>query len=158
MRRARLAPALVAAALLAGCGQTNPALIPEDRAQAVLDAIDQVQSACDDSNVQDAQRAVADLSAQVNELPRSVDSKLKRNARQWVVQIQRRVDRDCKADATPTPTPTETETPTPTPTETETPTPTPTPTATETPTATATPTATVTPDTGGAPGPDGEQP
>jgi hypothetical protein len=110
MRRATLAPALVAVALLAGCGQTNEALIPQDRAQAVLDAVDQVQSACDDHDSQAAQQAVADLSAQVNELPRTVDAKLKRNARQWVVQIQRRVDRDCKAEETPTPTPTPTET------------------------------------------------
>ena len=45
MRRAMLAPALIAAALLTGCGETNRALISEDRAQALQVAIDQVDSA-----------------------------------------------------------------------------------------------------------------
>jgi hypothetical protein len=158
MRRATLAPALVAAVLLAGCGQTNTALIPEDRAQALLDTVDQVQSACDDGDTQEAQKAVADLSASVNELPRKVDGKLKRNLRAWVTQVQRRIDRDCKAEETPTPSPTETETPTATETPEPTETATPTPTVTETPAPTETAAPTETPDTGGAPGPDGEQP
>jgi hypothetical protein len=164
MRRALLAPALVAAALLAGCGGTNDDLIPEDRAQALETALDQVQSACSEGNEQDAQAAIDDLSARVNELPRKVNAKLKRNMRQWVKQIDDRADNDCQPEETPTPTPTETETPTPT----ETATPTETPTATETATPTETPTETATPtetpDSGGAEGPggggtrDGDQP
>jgi hypothetical protein len=156
MRRVTFAPALIAAALLAGCGETNRALIPEDRAQALQNTLDQVESACADHDTQGAQRANDNLSAQVNELPRRVDSDLKRNMQDWVQQIDKRIDRDCKEEATPTPTPTETETPTPTPTATETATPTPTPTATETATPTPTPTATETPDTGGTTAPPGE--
>jgi len=59
MRRATLAPALIAAALLTGCGETNRALISEDRAQALQEAIDQVESACSEHNAQDAQQAIA---------------------------------------------------------------------------------------------------
>jgi membrane-bound lytic murein transglycosylase len=154
MRRTVLAIALVAAALLAGCGQTNPALIPSDRAQALQDTVDKIQSACSDHDVQGAQQAAAEASAQINELPAKVDRRLKRNMRDWVNQIESRLDRDCQAKTTPTPTPTQTETPTPTPTPTatETPTPTPTPTATETPTPTPTPTPTV-PGNGGTQAP-----
>ena len=75
---------------------------------------------------------------------------LKQNIQDWVEQIDRRIDRDCKEEEeTPTPTPTETETPTPTATETPTPTPTATETPTPTPTPTVTPAPTTTPDTGG---------
>ena len=168
MRRAMLAPALAAAALLAGCGQTNQALIPEDRAQALLQALDDVERACDARKGQATQKAIDDLSAQVNELPPKVSAKLKRNMRQWVAQIERRADRDCQAEekSTPTPMPTETATPEPTETATATATATPTETATPTPTRTATPTATATAtatptttaDSGGAQAPGDEQP
>jgi cell division septation protein DedD len=160
MRRAMLAPALAAAALLAGCGQTNTALIPDDRAQALQDVLDQVETSCTDGDPVEAQRAVDDLSAQVNELPRKVNTRLKRNLHDWVGQIERRIDRDCEpaAEETPTPSPTQTETPEPTETPTETPPPEATETPTATPTATETPAPTTTPDSGGAPAPGDEQP
>jgi TolA-binding protein len=159
MRRATLAPALIAAALLAGCGETNRALIPEDRAQALQDAIDQVESACNDHNVQDAQQASDDLSAQVNELPRRVDAELKQNLQDWSQQIDRRLDNDCEAEETATPEPTETATPEPTETATPEPTETatPEPTETATPEPTETPAPTETPDTGGTTGPPGDE-
>ena len=149
MRRATLAPALIAAALLAGCGESNRALISEYRAQALQEAIDQVESACADNNVQDAQQAIDDLSARVNELPRRVDNKLKQNLQDWVQQIDGRLDRDCEEEE-----PEPTETPTAEPTET------PTAEPTETPTAepTETPAPTETPDTGGTTGPPGDEP
>lgn len=154
MRRTMLATALVGAALLAGCGKTNTALIPADRASALQDTVNQVQDACNKHDAQAAQSALDEASAQINELPRKVDRRLKANLRDWVNQIERRVDRDCQEEATPTPTPTATETPTPTPTATETPTPTPTPTPTATETPTPTPTATETPgDDGGTEAP-----
>jgi outer membrane biosynthesis protein TonB len=157
--RATLAPALIAAALLVGCGETNRALISEDRAQALQEAIDQVEGACADNNPQDAQRAIDDLSAQVNELPRRTDGQLKQNMQDWVQQINRRLDRDCQEEATPTPTPTETETPEPTETATPEPTETatPEPTETATPVPTETPAPTETPDTGGTTGPPGDE-
>jgi outer membrane biosynthesis protein TonB len=160
MRRATLAPALVAAALLAGCGETNTALIPEDRAQTLLAAVDQVEAACADGEVQDAQAALDDLSAQVNELPRRVEARLKRNMRNWVEHLDERLDRDCEPEPTETVTAEPTETVTPEPTETAEPTVTPEPTETPTPEPTETPTVvpTETPDTGGATGPDEEQP
>jgi hypothetical protein len=104
--------ALAATLSLSACGGSNPELIPQDRA-------DELRSARN----------------QVAELPRQVDGALKDNLNAWLDQIGSRIENDCKPEETPTPTPTETETPTetPTPEETETPTPTPTPTATETP-------------------------
>ena len=147
--------ALAAAALAAGCGQTNRALIPADRASALQDVVDQIDSSCSAGNGAAARDAVNQADAQINELPASTDRKLRRNLRAWVSHIDSRLDRDCKGKATPTPTPSETSTPT----ATETPTPTPTATSTPTPTATATPTptatATATPTTGGATAPTG---
>ena len=160
IRRASLVPALVAAALLAGCGETNRALIPEERAQAMLETLDSAESACNDNNVQDAQRAVDDLSAQANELPRRVDAQLKQNMQDWVQQVNRRLDRDCEEKETATPEPTETATPEPTETATPEPTETatPEPTETATPEPTETPAPTETPDTGGTTGPPGDEP
>jgi TolA-binding protein len=133
-----LAPAL----LVAGCGQDDPGLIPEDRAQALVATVDQVESACADQDVIAAQQQIDEARAQINELPRQVDAQLKENMQEWLEQIERRVDRDCEAEPeeTATATPEPTETATPEPTETATPEPTETPTATETPVPTETPT------------------
>jgi outer membrane biosynthesis protein TonB len=152
MRRSvLLVLALAAAALMAGCGQSNEALIPDDRATAMQDLVDQIDSACSDGNVPEARRVVQEVDAQINELPSTVDRRLRRNLRSWVNQVESGLGDDCKgAEETPTATPTET--PTPTPTET----PTPTPTATPTPTPTATPTPTPTEQGGGTEGPPGE--
>ena len=163
MRRSvLLVLALAAAALMAGCGQSNEALIPDDRATAMQDLVDQIDSACSDGNVPEARRAVQEVDAEINELPSSVDRKLRRNLRSWVNQVEDGLADGCKgAEETATPTPTETATPTPTETATPTPTPTetPTPTPTETPTPTPTATPTPTPDEGGgtqAPTEDGQ--
>jgi outer membrane murein-binding lipoprotein Lpp len=155
MRRTMLASALVAAALLAGCGTTNQALIPADRASTLQNTVDKIDSACSSHDIEAAQSAVNEANAQIDELPRKVSPRLKKNLHDWVDQIDRRLDNDCKAEATPTPTPTETSTPTPTETATPTPTETatPTPTPTETATPTPTPTATSAPDNGGTEAP-----
>jgi hypothetical protein len=129
----------VLAASAAGCGQdsNDRNLIPPANAQALLDAVDRIGTACADSEVSEAQAAVADARADMNELPQRVDDRLEANMKQWLDRIERRLERDCEAEETPTPTPTATETPTPTetatPTPTETATPTPTPTATDVP-------------------------
>jgi hypothetical protein len=147
--RHRVLLALVAAALAAGCGEDNRALIPEDRAQAMLDSVDRIESACADEDVAGARAAANELDEQISELPRRVDDELRTNLREWANHLQRRARRDCEPqeEETPTATPTEepTETATPEPTET------PTPTATETPvpTATETPAPTETPTDGG---------
>jgi outer membrane biosynthesis protein TonB len=127
--------ALAAALLLTACGGSNTKLIPEDRAQALKDAVDQIAQQVEDKECSNAESALRRARNRVSELPRSVDSGLKDNLNEWLDQIGSRIENDCKPEETPTPTPTETETPTetPTPEETETPTPTPTPTATETP-------------------------
>jgi outer membrane biosynthesis protein TonB len=157
MRRLALALALVVAAVAAGCGEDNRALIPEDRATALVESVDRVESACADEDVTEARAAAVELSAQVNELPRRVDDQLQANLREWARLIQRRVARDCEPqeEETPTPAPTEepTETPTPTPTEAPTEEPTETPTAepTEEPPA---PTEPPGGDEGGVPAPE----
>jgi hypothetical protein len=156
MRRSvLLVLALVAAALIAGCGQANEALIPVDRASAMQEAVDQIDSACSDGNVPQARRAIQELEGQINEAS-TVDRKLRRNLRSWVNQVERGLDDDCQgAEETPTAEPTETATPEPTetatPEPTETATPEPTETATPEPTETATPAPTETP--GGTEGP-----
>ena len=143
--RLRATLALALAVLMAGCGQDDAALIPEDRAQALVETVDQIQSACSNEDPIEARSLVNEASAQVNELPRTVDDELQRNLRQWVRQVERRIDRDCEAK------PEETETPTPT--ETATPEPTETPTATETPAPTETPPG----GEGGVPAPDEDE-
>jgi hypothetical protein len=115
-RRVVLLLALAAAAPAAGCGATNPALIPADRASALQDVVDKIDTACQDGDAPAAQDAVNEADAQINELPASTDRRLRRNLRDWVSQIDDRLDRDCKAAKTPTPTPSATDTPTPTPT------------------------------------------
>jgi hypothetical protein len=150
--------ALAAALLLTACGSSNPKLIPQDRADSLNQAVDDVASRTSNEDCDGADQALQEARNQVNELPRTVDSKLKSNLKRWLNHIADEIPKDCKP--TPTPTPTATETDTPTATATETPTKTPTPTPTDTPTATATPSATGTPtvqppDTGGVvPGDD----
>src|ERR671914_633318 len=132
--RGRALLALGLAFALAGCGQDDAALIPEDRAQALVDTVDRIQAACADQNPVEARALAEEAAAQVNELPREVDDELQRNLRQWVRHIDRRLEGDCEAEPEETPTPTPTETATPTETPTEVPTETPTAEPTEVPT------------------------
>jgi hypothetical protein len=151
--------ALAAALFLTACGSSNPKLIPEDRAQALKDTVDQVAQRVGDEDCSSAESALRKARNQVSELPRSVDRSLKDNLNDWLDQIARRIPDDCKPSQTATPSPSATASPTETATPTKTPTPTPsptaTPTATQTPTATATATPTVQPpDSGGVDGGD----
>jgi outer membrane biosynthesis protein TonB len=154
--RVLLALAPVLAALAAGCGQDDARLIPEDRAAALIETVDRIEAACADQDPAAAQEAVDEARAQINELPRRVERRLKRNMNEWLGQIERRVDRDCEPEPEETATPEPTETATPEPTETATPEPTETatPEPTETPTATETPAPTETPGEGGAVAPE----
>jgi hypothetical protein len=144
--------ALAAALLLTACGSSNPKLIPQDRADSLNQAIDDVASRTSDEDCDGAEEALREARSQVNELPAEVDKALKRNLAKWLNHIADEIPKDCKPESTPTPTATETETPTKTPTETPTKTPTETPTNTPTATPSATPSGTPTvepPDTGG---------
>jgi hypothetical protein len=135
--------ALAAAPFLTACGESNPKLIPADRAQQLTRSVELVAQRTSDEDCSGAESAVRRARNQVAELPRRVDEGLKENLNAWLDQIASRIPEDCKPAETPTPTPAETETPTATPTPTETP--------SETPTATATPP----PDEGGD---EGESP
>jgi hypothetical protein len=148
-RRAAPLLALAAAAVLvAGCGQSNPKMIPQANADQLLASVDAIEQACSNGDATVVHSKVSEAETLTNELPRRTDRALRQNIRDWLQRIDSRADRDCKPTETPTPTPSET--PTPTPTATPTPTPTETATPTPTPTATATPpVATATPDTSG---------
>jgi hypothetical protein len=135
---------VLASVVLAGCGQTNPELIPQSNADALKQTADQVASACASGDRSKARAAVADARQQIDALPRTVNADLKANLSDWVKQISGGIG-DCQGAATPTPTPTPTATQSAAPTDTATPTETATPTKTATPTDTPTPTATATP-------------
>src|SRR3954451_22569118 len=130
MRR-YFAPLVVLAAVVGGCGESNPKLIPQANADALTQSADKVQAACDDHDTTVARRELRNLEREIDALPRKVDSQLRENLQAWADQVQKRITRDCREEETPTPTPTPTETEAPTQT------PAPTQTATEAPTRTA---------------------
>jgi outer membrane biosynthesis protein TonB len=150
--------ALAAALLLTACGSSNPKLIPQDRADSLNAAVDDVASRTSDEDCDGAEEALREARNQVSELPAEVDKALKRNITKWLNHIADEIPKDCKPESTPTPTATETETPTetatPSPTKTPSPSPTESPTETPSPSPTSTPTVEP-PDTGGVlPGDD----
>jgi outer membrane biosynthesis protein TonB len=150
--------ALAAALLLTACGSSNPKLSPQDRADSLNSAIDDVASRTSDEDCDGAEEALREARNQVSELPAEVDKALKRNITKWLNHIADEIPKDCKPESTPTPTATETETPTetatPSPTKTPSPSPTESPTETPSPSPTSTPTVEP-PDTGGVlPGDD----
>jgi hypothetical protein len=148
MRRLPLGVLVVAA--LAGCGQSNPDLIPQSNAQALQATADKIQEACANEDRSEARAQIRLAEREIDQLPRAVDSKLKQNLQDWVDRIQGRISDDCRAAETATPEPTESataepsETATAEPTETATGTPTGTPTTAPTETPTAAPTDTPT--------------
>ena len=135
----RLLGLLLCALALAGCGQENPHLIPQERADELAAKVDEVAQLVASNDCAGARKAVAQAERQVAELPASTSRRLRRNLRAWLNHLDERVRADCKkANETPTPTPTATATPTPAATFSETPAATPTKTGTATPTATRT--------------------
>jgi hypothetical protein len=144
--------ALAAALLLTACGGSNPKLIPQDRADSLNQALDDVASRTSDEDCDGADQALQEARNQVNELPAEVDKVLKRNITKWLNHIADEIPKDCKPESTATPTPSATESPTETPTESPTKTPSPSPTESPTETPSPSPTSTPTvqpPDTGG---------
>ena len=139
MRRCLAPLVLVAAAVLAGCGQSNPDFIPQSNADAMTQTADKIQAACDDQDRTTARRELRSLDQQIDQLPSTVDQTLRENLEAWAKHIREQVPSDCKAEETPTPSPTEA--PTEAPTETASPEPTETPTEppTEAPTEAPTP-------------------
>src|SRR5215207_10136164 len=141
---------------LAGCGGDNRALIPQDQADQLATLVDEAGAASASGECDAARRAVREAQAELNELPRRTDGKLKQNLADWLEHLDAEIEGSCgqedEADETPTatatPEPTEPPAPTPMPTET------PTPTATPEPTETPVPTATPEPGTGGEPAPE----
>ena len=97
--------ALAAALLLPGCGSSNPKLIPQDRADQLVQSVDEVTARTSDEDCDGAEAALRDARNQVAELPRQVDRRLKRNLNAWLDHIEEKIPADCKpAEATPAPT------------------------------------------------------
>jgi hypothetical protein len=138
------APLAVWFAVLAGCGQSSPELIPASNADAMTQTADKIQAACDDQDRTAARRELRSLDQQIDQLPSAVDPALRDNLEAWAEQIRSRVPRDCVAEETPTPEATETATEAPTETPTQAPTETPTEAPTEQPTEEPTPVPTTT--------------
>ena len=120
----RVLPLALAVAALAGCGQSNPELIPSSNAQALQRTADQIQAACAAADRSEARAQIRLAEREIDALPRAVDPELKQNLRDWIEHIQSQIPEDCQAEeeeeATPEPTPTEaapTETPSAEPTE-----------------------------------------
>ena len=104
--------ALAAALLLTACGSSNPKLIPQDRADSLNQAVDDVASRTDDEDCDGAEQALQ-RGAQPGQrapAPRSTQA-LKRNITKWLNHIADEIPKDCKPESTPTPTPSATETP-----------------------------------------------
>jgi len=151
--------ALALALLLSACGGENTRMIPQDRAQALSEKVDEIGQRTTDEDCDGAEEAVQEARAQVTELPERVSVRLRANLAEWVDHLAGEVPKDCKPepDETPTPEPTPEETATPEPTPEETATPEPTPDATEAPPPEEEPAAPVEPPgTGGVtPGDEG---
>ena len=124
----------VAVAFLAGCGQSNPELIPQANADTLNSTADNIQAACEKADRSEARAQVRLAQREIDALPRTVDPDLKENLEAWIEHINDRIARDCRAEETPTPTPEETEGPTETAAPTETATAEPTEAPTEAPT------------------------
>jgi hypothetical protein len=138
------APLVILAAVLAGCGQSNPELIPQSNADALTATAEKIQAACDDADRTVARREIRNAKREIDALPSAVDTSLRKNLQDWIDRIESRLTTDCKSDEEATPEPTDT--PEETATETATESATATETAAPTETATAAPTDTATPE------------
>src|SRR3954453_13520275 len=114
------APLVLLAAVLAGCGQSNPKLIPQSNADALTATADKIQAACEAQDRAVVRREVRNAKREIDALPSKVDARLRDNLQAWVERIQSRSPTDCKPEETPTPSPEETATAAPTETETAT--------------------------------------
>src|SRR3954453_9051140 len=113
MRRL-FAPLVLLAAVLAGCGQSNPELIPQTNADALTATADRIQAACDAADRTVARREIRNAKREIDALPRRVNRRLRRNLEDWIDRVGGRLTTDCTSDEEQeTPTPAETETPTP---------------------------------------------
>jgi hypothetical protein len=129
----------VATALAIGCGDRSN-LIPGDAAAELKAQLAAAKAAVDSGDCPTAEAAIDRASARYQELPASVDDRLKSRVGEGIRALRRTAPKDCQAAQTQTETtPTDT-----TPTETLTQT---TPTETQTTTTVTTPTETTPPDT-----------
>ena len=93
----------LAVVFLAGCGQSNPELIPQANADTLQQTADNIQAACEADDRSEARAQIRLALREIDALPRTVDSELKQNLEAWIEQIRERIPRDCRAEATPTP-------------------------------------------------------
>src|SRR3954468_18806743 len=98
---ARIPPLVLgwlAVAFLAGCGQSNPELIPQANAETLQSTADRVQAACEKADRSAARAQIRLAQREIDALPRTVDPDLKKNLEAWIEQINDRIARDCRAE------------------------------------------------------------
>ena len=81
MRRLPLLVLVLAA--LAGCGQTNPKLIPQSNAQALQETVDKISAACSEEDRSEVRAQIRLAKRQIDQLPAKVDRRLRRNLEDW---------------------------------------------------------------------------
>ncbi len=82
------APFVLLAVVLAGCGQSNPELIPQSNADALTATADKIQAACDAADRTVARNEVRNAEREIDALPSTVDSQLRANLQAWIDRIQ----------------------------------------------------------------------
>ena len=101
----RLPLLVLVVAVLAGCGQSNPDLIPQSNADALAQTADRIEQACSDFDRSEARAQIRSANRQIDQLPNAVDAKLKQNLQEWVDRIEARHRRRLPRGGEETPTP-----------------------------------------------------
>lgn len=86
----------VGAAGLAACGSTNKALIPAANADALKSDLDAVGAAIDAHDCTAADRALAQVKADLAELPRGTSVRLQRRLEEGVGKLEQQSAKECQ--------------------------------------------------------------
>src|SRR5205085_5706045 len=78
-RPMRRIPLLVVVLALAGCGKTNPHLLPQANADALTASADRIRQACDADDRSTARDEIRNAEKEIAELPAEVSAGLKAN-------------------------------------------------------------------------------
>src|SRR5918995_5150452 len=101
----RLPLLVLVVAVLAGCGQSNPDLIPQSNADALLQTADRIEQACSAFDRSEARAQIRSANRQIDQLPNAVDAQLKENLQAWIDRVAERLPDDCREEEEETPTP-----------------------------------------------------
>ena len=91
-----LAPALAAVAVgIAGCGSDDDGTIPPASADAMIERLDQIESAVESQDCTSARTDVSQLSGTVNLLPKEVGTETKDDLRTLVTRLENLLVEQC---------------------------------------------------------------